>query len=154
MLKQAGIVVLQRWETEAQQVNEAFLNTDARQPFGILKVWRSMGRLHPTGGHAGSFRVPRIGSVVAACANAIVTGNGTFLKDRPEMTDRPDFHRRELLRIVLDRRGSPPYRQRVGWVRRIARELMQKLGQGDAEFPVGMRSDTAFNAIQARIIVR
>ena len=52
-------------------------------------------------------------------ADAIVTGSGTFLKDRPQMTDRTGLpRRRELLRIVMDRRGRirlDEIDKRIGW---------------------------------------
>ncbi len=91
-------------------------------------------------------------------ADAIVTGSGTFLKDRPQMTDRTGLpRRRELLRIVLDRRGQIRTNEadKTGWLafRGSLEELSQEMQTREIQsFLLECGPDLAFNAIQAGII--
>ena len=125
MLKRAGIEVSSGiLEDEARRANEAFIAFKTRgRAFGILKVAMTLdGKIATRTGESqwiSSEESRAMGQSLRHAADAIVTGSGTFLKDRPQMTDRPGLpRRRELLRIVMDRRGQvrPDETIQAGWL--------------------------------------
>jgi diaminohydroxyphosphoribosylaminopyrimidine deaminase/5-amino-6-(5-phosphoribosylamino)uracil reductase len=111
MLREAGIAVESGiLEDEASRMNEAFLTqTREKRPFGILKIAMTLDGKIATG-HGESQWITSEESRAAVqglrhTVDAVVTGSGTFLKDKPQLTDRTGLpRRRELLRVVLDRR--------------------------------------------------
>jgi diaminohydroxyphosphoribosylaminopyrimidine deaminase/5-amino-6-(5-phosphoribosylamino)uracil reductase len=112
MLRAAGVeVVTGVLEEDANRLNEAFFVyvTDKR-PFGILKLAMTLdGKIATASGESRWITSETSRSAVQTLrhgVDAIVTGSGTFLKDRPLLTDRTGLQRRrDLLRVVLDRRG-------------------------------------------------
>jgi len=162
MLKQAGIEVFCGvHEDEARRANEAFITYKTLgRPFGILKVAMTLdGKIATRTGESRwitSEESRAIVHLLRHAADAVVTGSGTFLKDRPEMTDRTGLpRRRDLLRIVLDRRSQiRPYESR-GWLtfggsfKELSREMHNREIQS---FLLECGPDLAFNAIQAGII--
>ena len=86
--------------------------------------------------------------------DAAITGSGTFLKDKPQLTDRTGLpRRRELLRVVLDRRGR--IEKTPGWLvvggdfRELQHELLKREVQS---FLLECGPDLAFNALESGII--
>jgi diaminohydroxyphosphoribosylaminopyrimidine deaminase/5-amino-6-(5-phosphoribosylamino)uracil reductase len=164
MLKRAGIEVSSGiLEDEARQANEAFIKYKTRgHSFGILKVAMTMdGKIATRTGESQWITSEESRVMVQSlrhAADAVVTGSGTFLKDRPQMTDRTELpRRRELLRIVMDRRaqiGSDEAAQK-GWLtfhgslEELSRELQTREIQS---FLLECGPNLAFNAIQAGII--
>jgi diaminohydroxyphosphoribosylaminopyrimidine deaminase/5-amino-6-(5-phosphoribosylamino)uracil reductase len=164
MLKRAGIeVACGILEDEARQANEAFIahKTHGRA-FGTLKVAMTLdGKIATRTGESQWITSEESRAMVQSLrhtADAVVTGSGTFLKDRPQMTDRTGLpRRRELLRIVLDRRGQirPDDAEKAGWLafggslEELSREMQTREIQS---FLLECGPDLAFNAIQAGII--
>ena len=162
MLKQAGIEVsCGVHEDEARRANEAFITYKTQgRPFGILKVAMTLDGKIAT--HTGQSRwitseeSRAMVQLLRHAADAIVTGSGTFLKDRPEMTDRTGLpRRRDLLRFVLDRRRQIRPYEAEGWLtfggslEELSREMQTREIQS---FLLECGPDLAFNAIQAGII--
>jgi diaminohydroxyphosphoribosylaminopyrimidine deaminase/5-amino-6-(5-phosphoribosylamino)uracil reductase len=162
MLKQAGIEVFCGvHEDEARRANEAFITYKTQgRPFGILKVAMTLdGKIATRTGESRWITSEESRAMVQLlrhAADAIITGSGTFLKDRPEMTDRTGLpRRRELLRIVLDRRSQIRPYEAKGWLafggslKELSREMQTREIQS---FVLECGPDLAFNAIQAGII--
>jgi len=162
MLKQAGIeVTFGVHEDEARRANEAFITSKTQgRPFGILKVAMTLdGKIATRSGESRwitSEESRAIVQLLRHAADAVVTGSGTFLKDRPEMTDRTGLpRRRELLRIVLDRRSRIRPHEARDWLafggslQELSREMQAREVQS---FLLECGPDLAFNAIQAGII--
>jgi diaminohydroxyphosphoribosylaminopyrimidine deaminase/5-amino-6-(5-phosphoribosylamino)uracil reductase len=160
MLRDAGIAVESGiLKHEAARMNEAFLTCiQHRRPFGILKLAMTLDGKIATG-HGESQWITSEDSRNAVqqlrhSVDAVVTGSGTFLKDHPQLTDRTGLpRRRELTRVILDRRGRlerPP-----GWVvvqgdfNALHEELRQREVQS---FMLECGPDLAFNALEAGII--
>ena len=159
-LRQAGIdVECGILEDEATRLNEAFITyVTRRRPFGVLKVAMTLdGKVATRTGESQWITSEESRADVQELrhdVDAIVTGSGTFLKDQPQMTDRTGLaRRRELLRVVLDRRRrvqDPP-----GWLvfRGSLEELMHELHNREIQsFLLECGPDLAFAAIQAGII--
>jgi len=162
MLKQAGIeVTCGVHEDEARRANEAFITSKTQgRPFGILKVAMTLdGKIATRSGESRWITSEESRATVQLlrhAADAVVTGSGTFLKDRPEMTDRTGLpRRRELLRIVLDRRSRIRPHEARDWLafggslQELSREMQAREVQS---FLLECGPDLAFNAIQAGII--
>jgi len=162
MLKQAGIeVYCGVLEDEARRANEAFITYKTQgRPFGTLKVAMTLdGKIATRTGESRwitSEESRVMVQLLRHAADAIVTGSGTFLKDRPEMTDRTGLpRRRDLLRIVLDRRRQIRPYEAEGWLEfggsleELSREMQIREIQS---FLLECGPDLAFNAIQAGII--
>jgi len=164
MLKQAGIDVLCGVkEDEARQANEAFITYKTRgRAFGTLKVAMTLdGKIATRTGESQWITSEESRTMVQSlrhAADAVITGSGTFLKDRPQMTDRTGLpRRRALLRIVMDRRGQirTDEPDKAGWlafrgsIEELSRELQAREIQS---FLLECGPDLAFNAIQAGII--
>jgi diaminohydroxyphosphoribosylaminopyrimidine deaminase/5-amino-6-(5-phosphoribosylamino)uracil reductase len=164
MLRRAGIEVFSGiLEDEARQANEAFIKYKTQgRPFGILKVAMTMdGKIATRTGESQWITSEESRAMVQSLrhsADAIVTGSGTFLKDRPQMTDRTGLpRRRELLRFVMDRRAQISSDEAVqkGWLafRGSLDELSLELQNREIQsFLLECGPDLAFNAIQAGII--
>jgi diaminohydroxyphosphoribosylaminopyrimidine deaminase/5-amino-6-(5-phosphoribosylamino)uracil reductase len=164
MLKQAGIEVhCGVHEDKARRVNEAFITYKTRaRAFGTLKVAMTLdGKIATRSGESQWITSEESRTIVQSmrhAADAVVTGSGTFLKDRPQMTDRTGLpRRRELLRIVLDRRGRLRKDEidKTGWLtfggplEELSREFQTREIQS---FLLECGPDLAFNAIQEGII--
>jgi diaminohydroxyphosphoribosylaminopyrimidine deaminase/5-amino-6-(5-phosphoribosylamino)uracil reductase len=160
MLRDVGIEVESGILTaEAARMNEAFLACiQHKRPFGILKIAMTLdGKIATAHGESqwitsedSRNAVQQLRHVV----DAVVTGSGTFLKDHPQLTDRTGFpRRRELLRVILDRRGRV---ERVpGWliVRGDFSALQEEFRQREVQsFMLECGPDLAFNALEAGII--
>ena len=160
MLREAGLEVeCGVLQDEAARMNEAFLtHVTKKRPFGILKIAMTLDGKIATG-HGESQWITTEESRTAVqglrhTVDAVVTGSGTFLKDRPQLTDRTGLpRRRELLRVVLDRQGR--VEKMHGWL--VIRggfdtfhaELEQRHVQS---FMMECGPDLAFNALDAGII--
>ena len=160
MLKQAGIeVTCGVHEHEARTMNEAFLTYKTRsRAFGVLKFAMTLdGKIATRTGESKWITSPgsrAMAQTLRHAADAVVTGSGTFLKDQPQMTDRTGLQRRrELLRVVMDRRGrisdAPGWLICRGSLEDFSRELQDREIQS---FLLECGPDLAFNAIQAGIV--
>jgi diaminohydroxyphosphoribosylaminopyrimidine deaminase/5-amino-6-(5-phosphoribosylamino)uracil reductase len=160
MLREAGIEVeCGILEPEARRLNEAFITYVTRKrPLGILKIAMTLdGKIATRSGESQWITSQASRDAVQQLrhsVDAVVTGSGTFLKDQPKMTDRTGLpRRRELLRVVLDRRGRVP--ETPGWLvfhsplEALAEELFTRKIQS---FILECGPELAFNAIQAGII--
>jgi diaminohydroxyphosphoribosylaminopyrimidine deaminase / 5-amino-6-(5-phosphoribosylamino)uracil reductase len=160
MLKEAGLPVdFGILGEEASRMNEAFLTrTRTKRAFGILKVAMTLdGKIATTSGESQWITSEDSRAAVQGLrhsVDAVITGSGTFLKDRPQMTDRTGLlRRRELLRIVLDRRGR--LEKTPGWlmVRGGFSELHAEMEQRQIQsFVLECGPDLAFSALEAGII--
>jgi diaminohydroxyphosphoribosylaminopyrimidine deaminase / 5-amino-6-(5-phosphoribosylamino)uracil reductase len=160
MLRQAGIEVQSGvLEDEARRLNEAFITyISEKRAFGILKLAMTLdGKIATHSGESQwitSDESRRSVQDLRHSVDAIVTGSGTFLKDTPAMTDRTGLpRRRELQRIVLDRRGR--VQDAPGWLvfRGSLSELTDELYSRQLQsFVVECGPDLAFRAIESGII--
>ena len=160
MLRAAGIPVQSGiLETEARKLNEAFITYKVRQrPFGILKIGMTVdGKIATRSGESQwitSEESRRRVQQLRHQADAVVTGSGTVLADRPRLTDRSGLpRRRPLLRVILDRRdriaGFPGALLFRGTLQELAAELFTREIQS---FLLECGPDLAFNALHAGII--
>src|SRR5437588_10595809 len=100
-----------RSEEEARRLNEAFITYKTeRRPFGILKIAMTLdGKIATRSGESRWITSEVSRALVHELrhrADALVTGSGTIIADKPRLTDRSGLpRRRPLLRVVLDRRG-------------------------------------------------
>lgn len=160
MLKDAGIPVeCGLLQNEASRINEAFLTrVTKKRAFGILKLAMTLdGKIATASGESQWITSEESRAAVQGlrhAVDAVVTGSGTFLKDRPQMTDRTGLpRRRELLRIVLDRRSR--VEKTPGWliVRGGFSELHSEMEQRQIQsFVLECGPDLAFSALEAGII--
>ncbi len=160
ILKEAGIPVeCGLLQDEASRMNEAFLTrTMKNRAFGILKVAMTLdGKIATAGGESRWITSEESRAAVQGLrhsVDAVITGSGTFLKDRPQMTDRTGLpRRRELLRIVLDRRSR--VEKIPGWlmVRGGFSELQAEMQERQIQsFVLECGPDLAFSAIEAGLI--
>jgi diaminohydroxyphosphoribosylaminopyrimidine deaminase/5-amino-6-(5-phosphoribosylamino)uracil reductase len=160
MLREAGIAVeCGILEDEASRMNEAFLTqTRENRPFGILKIAMTLDGKIATG-HGESQWITSEESRAAVqglrhTVDAVVTGSGTFLKDKPQLTDRTGLpRRRELLRVVLDRRErvekTPGWLMIRGGFDLLREELDKRQVQS---FMLECGPDLAFSALENGII--
>ena len=164
MLNAAGIEVHSGvHEAEARRSNEAFITYKTRgRAFGTLKVAMTLdGKIATRTGESQWITSAESRAMVQSLrheVDAIVTGSGTFLKDNPQMTDRTGLRRRrELVRIVLDRRNRirTEATEKSGWLafRGSLEELVREMQVREIQsFLLECGPDLAFNAIQAGII--
>jgi diaminohydroxyphosphoribosylaminopyrimidine deaminase/5-amino-6-(5-phosphoribosylamino)uracil reductase len=144
---------------EAARMNEAFLTrVTEKRPFGILKIAMTLdGKIATARGESQWITTEESRAAVQEirhAVDAVVIGSGTFLKDKPQLTDRTGLpRRRELLRVVLDRRGR--VEETTGWVL-IQGGLDLFLAEMERReiqsFMLECGPDLAFNALQAGII--
>jgi len=164
ILKQAGIEVLNGvHEDEARRANEAFIKyKTSGRAFGILKVAMTLdGKIATRTGESQWITSEESRTMVQSlrhAVDAVVTGSGTYLKDTPQMTDRSGLpRRRELLRVVMDRRwhvranetDKPDWLVFRGSLEELSLEMQNREIQS---FLLECGPDLAFNAIQAGII--
>jgi diaminohydroxyphosphoribosylaminopyrimidine deaminase / 5-amino-6-(5-phosphoribosylamino)uracil reductase len=160
MLREAGIAVeCGLLEDEASRMNEAFLtHTREKRPLGILKIAMTLDGKIATG-HGESQWITSEESRAAVqglrhSVDAVITGSGTFLKDKPQLTDRTGLpRRRELLRVVLDRRER--VEKTPGWLLirggfDLLREELEK--RQIQSFVLECGPDLAFSALESGII--
>jgi diaminohydroxyphosphoribosylaminopyrimidine deaminase/5-amino-6-(5-phosphoribosylamino)uracil reductase len=160
MLRAAGIEVESGiLKEDAARMNEAFLTSIRLQrPFGILKLAMTLdGKIATAHGESQWITSEESRTVVQGLrhsVDAVLTGSGTFLKDKPQLTDRTGLpRRRELARIVLDRRGR--VENTPGWVivRGDFASLLKELRHRHVQsFMLECGPDLAFNALEAGII--
>src|SRR5437867_333464 len=160
MLKQAGLEVhCGILEDQARQLNEAFVTyVRDKRPFGILKIAMTLdGKIATRTGESRwitSDESRRMVQDLRHSVDAVVTGSGTLLKDRPRMTDRTGLpRRRDLLRVALDRRGR--VHDEPGWLifRGPLEQLTSDLYTRQIQsFLMECGPDLAFNAVQSGII--
>jgi len=160
MLREAGILVdLGVLEDDAKRMNEAFLTRmRTKRTFGILKLAMTLdGKIATASGESQWITSEESRAAVQGLrhsVDAVITGSGTFLKDRPQMTDRTGLpRRRELLRIVLDRRGR--LEKTPGWlmIRGGFSELHAEMEERQIQsFVLECGPDLAFSALEAGII--
>lgn len=160
MLRAAGVEVeVGILEDEAKRLNEAFITYKTqRRPFGILKVAMTLdGKIATRFGESQWITSEAARAAVQDLrhrVDAVVTGSGTFLKDNPRLTDRTGLlRRRELLRVVLDRRGritnAPDFTIFRGDLKGLSEELYRREIQS---FMLECGPDLAFNALRSGII--
>ena len=159
-LRAAGVVVeTGPFQEEARRLNEAFITYKTMQrPFGALKLAMSLdGKIATASGESQWITSEesrrKVHELRHAC-DAIVTGSGTVLKDNPQLTDRSGLpRRRDLVRVVLDRRGRVTGRPDLLTFRGRLDEMAQFLYDREIQsFLLECGPDLAFNAIQAGII--
>lgn len=160
MLQAAGIPVESGvLADDAARMNEAFLTRiTKKRAFGILKLAMTLdGKIATAAGESQWITSEESRAAVQGlrhAVDAVITGSGTFLKDRPQMTDRTGLpRRRELLRIVLDRRSR--VEKTPGWlmVRGGFSELHAEMEERQIQsFVLECGPDLAFSALEAGII--
>jgi diaminohydroxyphosphoribosylaminopyrimidine deaminase/5-amino-6-(5-phosphoribosylamino)uracil reductase len=160
MLRDAGVAVESGvLAEEATRMNEAFLTyTRENRPFGILKIAMTLdGKIATEQGESQWITSEESRAAVQGLrhrVDAVVTGSGTFLKDKPQLTDRTGLpRRRELLRVVLDRRER--IEKTPGWLLirggfDVLREEMDK--RQIQSFMLECGPDLAFSALENGII--
>jgi diaminohydroxyphosphoribosylaminopyrimidine deaminase/5-amino-6-(5-phosphoribosylamino)uracil reductase len=146
-------------EAEARRLNEGFIAYKTKhRPFGILKIAMTLdGKIATREGE--SKWITSEESRVAVHylrhrADALITGSGTIIADKPQLTDRSGLpRRRPLLRVVLDRRGRiSDYGDALifrGDLHALIAELYRREIQG---FLLECGPDLAFDALRAGII--
>jgi diaminohydroxyphosphoribosylaminopyrimidine deaminase/5-amino-6-(5-phosphoribosylamino)uracil reductase len=160
MLKEAGIAVeCGLLQDESRRMNEAFLtHVTKKRAFGILKIAMTLdGKIATATGESQWITSDDSRTEVQGLrhsVDAVITGSGTYLKDRPQLSDRTGLpRRRELLRVVLDRRGQV---ERVpGWliVRGGFGDLHAELEQREIQsFVMECGPDLAFSALESGVI--
>jgi diaminohydroxyphosphoribosylaminopyrimidine deaminase / 5-amino-6-(5-phosphoribosylamino)uracil reductase len=160
MIRKAGIQVEAGvLESEARVLNEAFITYKTqRRPFGILKIAMTMdGKIATRTGESQWITSEESRKLVQRLrhrCDAVVTGSGTVLKDRPQLTDRSGLpRRRPLLRVILDRRGQvtgfPDALLFQGSLEALSAELYKREIQS---FIMECGPDLAFNALKAGLI--
>jgi diaminohydroxyphosphoribosylaminopyrimidine deaminase / 5-amino-6-(5-phosphoribosylamino)uracil reductase len=160
MLRAAGIAVESGiLEREARQLNEAFITckTEGR-PFGILKIAMTLdGKIATRSGESRWITSEESRASVHRLrhrSDALITGSGTVLADKPQLTDRSGLpRRRPLLRVILDRRGRiagfPDALIFPGTLDQLSGELYRRDIQS---FLLECGPDLAFNALASGII--
>jgi diaminohydroxyphosphoribosylaminopyrimidine deaminase/5-amino-6-(5-phosphoribosylamino)uracil reductase len=160
MLRAAGLTVeTDILERDARRLNEAFITYKGEnRPFGILKLAMTLdGKIATRHGESQwitSEASRRLAHRLRHRCDAIVTGSGTLLADKPQLTDRSGLpRRRPLLRVVLDRRKRisefPDGLIFRGSLEELSAELHRREIQS---FLLECGPDLAFNALRCGII--
>lgn len=160
MLRDAGMQVESgTLEAEARRLNEAFITYKSeKRPFGILKIAMTLdGKIATRGGESQWITSEQSRQAVQRLrhrCDALVTGSGTILKDKPKLTDRTGLpRRRPLLRVILDRRGRVPEFPDALLFRDSLEALTAELYKREIQsFMMECGPDLAFNALRAGII--
>jgi diaminohydroxyphosphoribosylaminopyrimidine deaminase/5-amino-6-(5-phosphoribosylamino)uracil reductase len=160
MLRASGIrVECGVMENEARRLNEAFVTYKSLgRPFGILKIAMTLdGRIATRSGESRWITSEQSRQIVQRLrhrCDAIVTGSGTILADKPQLTDRTGLpRRRPLLRIVLDRRGRISEYDDALLFRGSLTELAAELYRREIQsYILECGPDLAFSALEAGII--
>jgi diaminohydroxyphosphoribosylaminopyrimidine deaminase/5-amino-6-(5-phosphoribosylamino)uracil reductase len=146
-------------EDEARKLNEGFISYKVEhRPFGILKIAMTLdGKIATRSGESkwitseeSRNRVQQLRHQV----DALVTGSGTVITDKPHLTDRTGLpRRRPLLRVILDRRGRVTNFPGALLFRDSLQDLTGKLFSMQIQsFLLECGPDLAFNALRAAII--
>jgi len=160
MLRAAGIPVESGiLEDQARILNEAFITfTQHQRPFGILKIAMTLdGKIATVSGESKWITTEESRNRVHElrhCVDALITGSGTVLADRPRLTDRSGQpRRRNLLPVILDRRGRITSFPGTLLFRGSLEELTRQLRSMQIQsFLMECGPDLAFNALHAGII--
>jgi diaminohydroxyphosphoribosylaminopyrimidine deaminase/5-amino-6-(5-phosphoribosylamino)uracil reductase len=160
MLRSAGIHVESGLlESEARKLNEAFITyVQHQRPFGILKIAMTLdGKIAARSGESKWITSERSRESVQKLrhqVDALVTGSGTVLADRPRLTDRSGLpRRRPLLPVILDRRGRITEFPGAVLFRGSLDELPARLRSAQIQsFLMECGPDLAFKALQTGII--
>jgi diaminohydroxyphosphoribosylaminopyrimidine deaminase/5-amino-6-(5-phosphoribosylamino)uracil reductase len=160
MLRNAGIQVeCGILEGEARKLNEAFITYKVKErPFGILKIAMTLdGKIATRSGESQWITSEESRNLVHLLrhqVDALVTGSGTILADRPRLTDRSGLpRRRPLLPVILDRRGRVTDFPGAMIFRESLSELTPALRKMEIQsFLLECGPDLAFNALRAGII--
>jgi diaminohydroxyphosphoribosylaminopyrimidine deaminase/5-amino-6-(5-phosphoribosylamino)uracil reductase len=160
MLRRAGIRTESGiLELEARQLNEAFIAYKTqRRPFGILKIAMTLdGKIATRHGESRWITSEESRAAVHRLrhgCDALVTGSGTVLADKPRLTDRSGLpRRRPLLRVILDRRGRITEFSDALIFRGTLDQLSSELYSREIQsFLVECGPDLAFNALTGGII--
>jgi diaminohydroxyphosphoribosylaminopyrimidine deaminase/5-amino-6-(5-phosphoribosylamino)uracil reductase len=160
MLRAAGIPVESGiLEKEARRLNETFITYKREnRAFGILKLAMTLdGKIATRSGESKWITSEESRKLVHDLrheVDAVVTGSGTVLADRPQLTDRSGLpRRRPLVPVILDRRRRiPSFPGGLLFDGDLA-ELTKRLWTLQIQsFLMECGPDLAFNAIQAGII--
>jgi diaminohydroxyphosphoribosylaminopyrimidine deaminase/5-amino-6-(5-phosphoribosylamino)uracil reductase len=160
MLRHAGIRtesgILER---EARRLNEAFITYKTeRRPFGILKIAMTLdGKIATRHGESRWITSEESRAAVHRLrhrCDALVTGSGTVLTDKPKLTDRSGLpRRRQLLRVILDRRSRITEFSDALIFRGSLDQLSSELYSREIQsFLMECGPDLAFNALAGGII--
>jgi diaminohydroxyphosphoribosylaminopyrimidine deaminase/5-amino-6-(5-phosphoribosylamino)uracil reductase len=160
MLRGAGIAVESGLlESEARRLNEAFITYKMeRRPFGILKIAMTLdGKIATRHGESRWITSEESRAAVHRLrhrCDALVTGSGTVLADKPRLTDRSGLpRRRPLLRVILDRRGRITEFSDALIFRGTLNQLSSELYSREMQsFLLECGPDLAFNALAGGII--
>jgi diaminohydroxyphosphoribosylaminopyrimidine deaminase / 5-amino-6-(5-phosphoribosylamino)uracil reductase len=160
MLREAGVQVETGiFENEAHTLNEAFITYKTqKRPFGILKIAMTLdGKIATRSGESRWITSEESRKMVHRLrhqVDALVTGSGSVIADKPLLTDRSGLpRRRPLLPVIVDRRnrvtdfpGALFFR---GDIAELAAELYSREIQS---FLLESGPDLAFGALEAGII--
>ena len=160
MLRSAGVTAeCGILEQEARRLNEGFITyTTEHRPFGILKIAMTLdGKIATRTGESRWISSEASRSLVHMLrhrCDAVITGSGTMIKDKPQLTDRSGLpRRRPLFPVVLDRRRRiPEVADGIvcrGSLDALAPELYARQIQS---FIMECGPDLAFNTLRAGII--
>jgi diaminohydroxyphosphoribosylaminopyrimidine deaminase/5-amino-6-(5-phosphoribosylamino)uracil reductase len=160
MLRGAGIQVdCGVLEDDARRLNEAFITYKVEErPFGILKLAMTLdGKIATPSGESKwitSEQSRKRVHLLRHAVDAIVTGSGTILADKPRLTDRSGLpRRRALLPVIIDRRKRiaefPDGLLFRGSLQELTRDLFNREIQS---FLLECGPDLAFNALRSGII--
>ncbi|MBI4472912.1 MAG: bifunctional diaminohydroxyphosphoribosylaminopyrimidine deaminase/5-amino-6-(5-phosphoribosylamino)uracil reductase RibD [Acidobacteria bacterium] len=160
MLREAGVAVeCGVMEKEARRLNEAFIVYKTEQrPFGILKIAMTLdGKIATRTGESRWITSEESRAAVHDLrhrCDALVTGSGTVIRDKPQLTDRSRrLRRRPLLRVILDRRHTVLEFPEALIFRESLHALAAELYRREIQsFLMECGPDLAFNALQAGII--
>jgi diaminohydroxyphosphoribosylaminopyrimidine deaminase / 5-amino-6-(5-phosphoribosylamino)uracil reductase len=160
MLREAGIAVQSGiLEREARLLNEAFITYKTqRRPFGILKIAMTLdGKIATRHGESRWITSEESRAIVQRLrhgCDALITGSGTVLADKPQLTDRSGLpRRRPLLRVILDRRGRISQFSDALMFRESLETLPAELYSREIQsFLLECGPDLAFNALTTGMI--
>src|SRR6185436_18996467 len=146
-------------EEEARKLNEAFITYKLHdRPFGILKMAMTLdGKIATRSGESKwitSEESRKLVHQLRHSVDALVTGSGTVIADKPLLTDRSGLpRRRPLLPVILDRRGRVTDFPGALVFPGSLQELTGKLCSLEIQsFLLECGPDLAFSALEAGII--
>ena len=160
MLRQAAIRTESGiLESDARRLNEAFVTYKTeRRPFGILKIAMTLdGKIATRHGESRWITSEESRAAVQRLrhrCDALVTGSGTVLADKPRLTDRSGLpRRRPLLRVILDRRSRITEFSDALIFRGSLNQLSSELYSREIQsFLMECGPELAFNALASGII--
>ena len=160
MLAKAGIQTdCGLLEADARRINEAFITCKTQhRPFGILKLAMTLdGKIATRTGESKWITSEESRALVQQLrhrVDALVTGSGTIISDKPHLTDRTGLpRRRPLLRVIADRRGRISDYGDALIFRDNLQALTAELYRREIQsFLLECGPDLAFSALRAGII--